>query len=317
MTEINVSVVIGAGIMGHGIAQLMAAQGLKVHLVDRDRACLNRARGWIEDNLSFMIELGEPVEGGPEKVLDNIDFTPDLAGALPEADFVIEAVNEDFELKRRIWISMGLYASSKAVLASNTSSYDINELTATVPFPGRIVGTHWFHPPQITPCVEVIPCSGADPEKVDLVLNFLTWLGKVPTLCKSTPGFVANRIQLALVAEALSLVEEGLAEPEEVDQIVKNSFGFRLGAYGPFEVIDQAGADTYLGVYEYLYKKLGREHFRPSEVLKKQVEMGRLGLKSSGGFYDYEQDAADLVRRDRDRKLYARLRLLHHEAQAG
>jgi 3-hydroxybutyryl-CoA dehydrogenase len=144
-------------------------------------------------------------------------------------------------------------------------------------------------------------------------MEFLTGLGKVPTICKSAPGFVANRIQFALATEAIALVEEGLATPAEVDRIVKSSFGFRLGAYGPFEIMDQAGADTYLGVYQYLEEKLGKVYFKPPKLLEKQVEAGRLGLKSSGGFYDYGPGAADAMRRDRDRKFYARLELLRKE----
>jgi 3-hydroxybutyryl-CoA dehydrogenase len=111
--------------------------------------------------------------------------------------------------------------------------------------PERVIGTHWFHPPPITPCVEVIPCEATSQAAIDWTMEFFIWLGKVPTLCKSAPGFVANRIQLAMAKEALALVEEGLATPAEVDRMVKTSFGFRLGAFGPFEIMDQAGIDTY------------------------------------------------------------------------
>ncbi|UCD77251.1 MAG: 3-hydroxyacyl-CoA dehydrogenase family protein, partial [Desulfobacterales bacterium] len=251
----------------------------------------------------------------PEKaaVLSRINFTTDLEGNLPVADYVLEAVSENFELKRRVWNIMGRKAAPQAILASNTSSYDINELAAGVPNPERIIGTHWFHPPQITPCVEVIPGQGASQANIDLMMNFLTGLGKMPTVCKSAPGFVANRIQMAMAAEAIALVEEGLATPAEVDRIVKSSFGFRLGAYGPFEIMDQAGADTYLGVYEYLYAKLGKPYFKPPRLLSDQVQAGRLGLKTSGGFYDYGPGAADVMRRDRDRKFYARLKLVRME----
>jgi 3-hydroxybutyryl-CoA dehydrogenase len=182
-----------------------------------------------------------------------------------------------------------------------------------VPNPERIIGTHWFHPPQITPCVEVIPSQHASQLNIDLVMGFLTGLGKAPTLCQSAPGFVANRIQFAMAAEAIALVEEGLATPTEVDRIVKSSFGFRLGAYGPFEIMDQAGADTYLGVFEYLYDKLGKTCFQTPRLLEEQVKAGKLGLKTSGGFYDYGPGAANAMRRDRDRKFYARLELVRRE----
>ena len=148
---------------------------------------------------------------------------------------------------------------------------------------------------------------------IDLMLNFLTGLGKMATVCKSAPGFVANRIQFALASEAIAMVEEGLATPAEVDRIVKSSFGFRLGAFGPFEIMDQAGADTYWSVFEYLYDKLGKAYFKPPRLLADQVRAGRLGLKTSGGFYDYGPGAADAMRRERDKKFYARLKLVKQE----
>jgi len=310
---IDTALVVGAGIMGHGFAQLLSMNKIEVFLVDQSVELLDRARGWIVDNLDYMIELGKLKSLEKEAALSRINFTTDLAGNLPKADYVLEAVSENFDLKRDIWKIIGQKAVPGAILASNTSSYDINELAAGVPNPERIIGTHWFHPPQITPCVEVIPSEGASQTNIDVVMEFLTDLGKVPTICKSAPGFVANRIQIAMAAEAIALVEEGLATPAEVDRIVKSSFGFRLGAFGPFEIIDQAGADTYLSVFEYLAEKLGKACFKPPELLKKQVKAAKLGLKSSGGFYDYGPGAADAMRRDRDRKFYARLELVRKE----
>ena len=313
LEKIDSALVVGAGIMGHGFAQLLAMHNMEVFLVDQSDDLLDRARDWIVGNLDYMIELEKLNAAGKETVLSTINFTTDLAGNLPKADYVLEAVSEDFDLKRDVWMTMGQHATPGAILASNTSSYDINELAEGLPNPERIIGTHWFHPPQITPCVEVIPSKHADPSNIDLVMEFLTGLGKVPTICKSAPGFVANRIQMALAAEAIALVEEGLATPAEVDRIVKSSFGFRLGAYGPFEIMDQAGADTYLGVYRYLEQKLDKPYFKPPKLLEKQVKAGKLGLKSEGGFYDYGPGAVDTMRRDRDRKFYARLELVRKE----
>ena len=310
---IETALVVGAGTMGHGFAQLLAMHDIEVFLVDQTVELLDRARDWIGDNLDYMIELEILKISEKEAALARINYTTDLAGTLPKADYVLEAVSENFDLKRGIWQIIGQNAAPGAILASNTSSYDINELAQGVPNPERIIGTHWFHPPQITPCVEVIPSQHADPANIDLIMEFLTGLGKMPTICKSAPGFVANRIQFALATEAIALVEEGLATPAEVDRIVKSSFGFRLGAYGPFEIMDQAGADTYLGVYQYLHDKLGKTYFQTPKLLEKQVKAGRLGLKSSGGFYDYGPGAADAMRRDRDRKFYARLELVRKE----
>jgi len=310
---IDTVLIVGAGIMGHGFAQFLALNKLQVYLVDQTEEFLDRARGWIRDNLDYMIELGELAASEKAATLSRINFTTDLAGNLAAADYVLEAVSENFELKRSVWNIVGQKASPQAILASNTSSYDINELSAGVPNPERIIGTHWFHPPQITPCVEVLPGKDASQANIDLMMTFLTGLGKMPTLCKSAPGFVANRIQFALASEAIALVEEGLATPAEVDRIVKSSFGFRLGAYGPFEIMDQAGADTYWSVFEYLYDKLGKAYFKPPRLLADQVRAGRLGLKTSGGFYDYGPGAADAMRRERDKKFYARLKLVKQE----
>ena len=310
---IEKATVVGAGIMGHGVAQLLAQSGIRVDLIDTGPESLERARGWIQDNLDYMVKLGELAPDAVDGVLDRINLSSDLAASLPGSQYVLEAVSEDFDLKREIWAQLSLNAPAACLLASNTSSYDINELAKDVRGPERIVGTHWFHPPQITPCVEVIPCDAASPECVQWTMDFLDSLGKEPTLCKSAPGFVANRIQIAMAREAIALVEEGLATPQEVDRVVKTSFGFRLGAYGPFEIMDQAGADTCLSVFEYLFSKLPREHFRPPALLREQVAAGHLGLKSSQGFYEYGPGAADAMRRDRDRRFYARLKLARQE----
>ena len=144
-------------------------------------------------------------------------------------------------------------------------------------------------------------------------MAFLERIGKAPTICKSAPGFVANRIQFAMAAEALHIVEEGLATPQEIDRIVKTSFGFRLSGYGPFEVMDQAGLDVYSAIFDYMYEKVGTEQFKPSPVLDKLVKEGRLGLKNGKGFYEYGEGAAEALKRERDEKFYRRLKLYKEE----
>ena len=311
---IKSAVVLGAGVMGHGIAQVLAMTRIRVHLVDCSPASLKRGEKWICDSIDSLIEMGA-WGSSREEVLKFINFKTATDSETENADFYLEAVNEDFDLKRAVWKELGEIAPPGAILASNTSSYDIDALCEGVPHPERVIGTHWFHPPQITPCVEVIPSKQADKSNIDLVMDFLKGLGKIPTLCRSAPGFVANRLQLALAAEAIALVEQGLATPAEVDQVVKTSFGFRLSAYGPFEVMDQAGTDTYLSVFAYLHEKLGAPHFKPPALLENQVKAGRLGLKTSGGFYDYTPGEADEIRRDRDRKLYRRLNMMKSEIE--
>ena len=299
--------------MGHGFAQIFAMNHFSVSLVDENEELLKRARGWIVDNLNYMVELGEIGQERVQPTLSHIQFTTNLKQTASKADYVLEAINENLDLKKRLFQQLGSWTRPHVVLATNTSSFDINELSADTSHPERVIGTHWFHPPQITPCVEVIPSDTTSPEAIEIATTLMRGIGKVPTRCKSAPGFVANRIQLAMAAEALAIVEAGLATPEEVDQIVRTSFGFRLSAYGPFQICDQAGADTYYSIYEYLYEKLKREQMKPSPLLKKQVEQGRLGLKTGRGFYEYGQGAVDAMKRERDRKLYSRLRLFREE----
>ncbi len=313
MREIREVLIVGAGTMGHGFAQIFAMSNFSVWLVDETEDLLKRARGWIEDNLNFMVELGEIGHEKVQPTLSHIRLTTDIKQAASKADYVLEAINENLDLKKRLFQQLGNWTQSHVVLATNTSSFDINELSAVTAHPERVIGTHWFHPPQITPCVEVIPSNATSPEVVEIAMTLMRKIGKDPTRCKSAPGFVANRIQLAMAAEALAIVEAGLATPQEVDQIVRTSFGFRLSAYGPFQICDQAGADTYYSIYKYLYEKLKREQMKPSPLLRKHVEEGRLGLKTGRGFYEYKQGAVEAMKRDRDRKLYSRLRLFREE----
>jgi len=316
MREVREILIVGAGTMGHGFAQIFAMNHFSVWLVDENEELLKRARGWIMDNLNYMVELGEIGQERVRPTLSHIQFTTDLKQAAPKADYVLEAINENLDLKKRLFQQLGNWTQPHVVLATNTSSFDINELSAVTAHPERVIGTHWFHPPQITPCVEVIPSNATSPEAVEIATTLMISIGKVPTRCKSAPGFVANRIQLAMAAEALAIVEAGLATPKEVDQIVRTSFGFRLSAYGPFQICDQAGADTYYSIYQYLYERLKREQMKPSPLLKKQVEQGRLGLKTGHGFYEYKEGAADAMKRERDQKLYSRLRLFREEQKS-
>jgi 3-hydroxybutyryl-CoA dehydrogenase len=303
--------------MGHGFAQIFALNGLDVLLMDQSRELLDRARTWIRQNLEFMVELDLIQSPEIEAALNRISFTSDLDGSAGKADYVLEAITEDLELKKSLFKQLGTAAGPDVILATNTSSYDINELANVTRNPQRVLGTHWFHPPPITPAVEIIPADATSRETIDQAIALMERIGKFPTLCKSAAGFVANRIQFAMAAEALAIVEEGLASPEEVDRIVKSSFGFRLSAFGPFEIADQAGLDTYRAIFEYLYNKLGREQFKPPRILSDLIDQGRLGLKSEKGFYDHEDGAAEALKRKRDSRLYARLKIFRNENKGG
>ncbi len=313
MEDRNPVGVLGSGTMGHGIAQLMATRGKNVFLVDSSKASLETAEAQIRDNLAYMIEIGYLSSADAEAAARRITYGTEWDKLLSQARYITEAVSENLDLKKEIFQTLDKGTADSVVLTSNTSSFDINEIGEKVGRKERVIGTHWFHPPQITPCVEVIPSKHTAKSVIDDTLALLESIGKAPTLCKSAPGFVANRIQYALVAESLAIVSEGLATPEEVDRIVKTSFGFRLSAFGPFEVCDQAGLDVYDTIFRYFHKVFKRDVFKPPRILEEMVGKGRFGLKNGRGFYEYGADAAPRIRRERDKKLYARLKIFAEE----
>lgn len=309
MTDFRRIAVVGAGTMGHGFAQVFAAAGREVVLTDRTAELAERGKRQIEANLPVVVEAGFLHADEVEPLLARIRTTGELADAVADAEFVLEAVFEDLAVKQETWRQLDEHAREDAVLASNTSSFDVNELAAVVTRrPERAIGTHWYNPPPIVPCVEVIPAEATAQETLDATVALLREIGKEPAVTRSVPGFVGNRIQLVMAAEAFRCVEQGIASAEDVDAIVRSSFGFRLGAYGPLRVADLAGLDTYLGVYDYMTERVGDPWYEAPELVRSLVERGRTGVKAAGGVYDYTEEEAARLRAERDRVLYARLR---------
>lgn len=311
-TPINI-LVVGAGTMGHGIAQCAAMRGFTVRVVDQAEPMLRKAETLVADHLGFMVSQGRIGPAAAKEAAARMTYSTDLPGSSTWAGFVFEAVFEDLGVKRELFARLGELTGSEVVLASNTSSFDISKLCEVTRHPERVIGTHWFHPPQITPCIELIPADTTSPETLEKARAVAERLGKSATRCTNSPGFVANRIQFAMAAEAFAIVEEGLATPEEVDRIVKSSFGFRLSAFGPFEIADQAGIDVYKAIFAYLHEHLGRPQFAPPALLDAMVAENRLGLKNGRGFYDYDHEAAEKLRRTRDTRLFDRLALFEKE----
>jgi 3-hydroxybutyryl-CoA dehydrogenase len=238
-----------------------------------------------------------------------VEVADDIPGAVRDVDLVFEAAPEDLGLKHDVLAVCDGAAPLEAVIVSNTSSLPMDELAKSVEHPERFLGMHWFNPPEWTPGVEVIPTAVTDPEVVERVVEFLRRIGKRPAVVASGPGFVANRIQNALFLEALSCVEEGLASPEEVDEVVRSSFGFRLPFFGPFQIADMAGLDVYISVLETLEKGLG-DRFEPPVALRELVEQGRTGTKSGAGFRTYSDEERDRLLLERDRRYAALNELL-------
>ena len=300
--------VVGAGTMGLGVAECFAAAGISVVLTDatpdltrqaKDRLA-RRARGHAGAGL-----LSEEAAGRVESV----ETADDLAGAVSEAALVFEAVPEDIGLKEEILGSCSEAAPDDAVIVSNTSSLPINDLCGFVGRPEGFCGMHWFNPPEWTPGVEVIPAAATEEGVVERLVEFLRSIGKRPAVVGDGPGFVANRIQNALFLEAVRCVEDGLASPQEVDEVVRSCFGFRLPFFGPFQVADMAGLDVYESVLDVLRDGLG-VRFEAPESLRDLVERGRTGTKSGAGFLRYTDEERERLLLERDRRYAALNELL-------
>jgi 3-hydroxybutyryl-CoA dehydrogenase len=318
ISDLKETAVVGAGTMGRGIANVLASNGHRVAIVDRDVTIAEGAKDSIRADLEVAVEEGFLPAGDLESALARITPARDLASAVGGAAFVVEAVPEDVQLKLDVWRRLDDLALEDAILATNTSSFDVNEIANVAPrHRERIVGTHWYNPAHIIPCVEVVPAETTSQQTVDTTIGLLRKLGKEPAVTRSVPGFVGNRIQLVMAAEAFRCVEQGIATAEDVDAIVRSSFGFRLGAFGPLQVSDLAGLDVYLGVYDYLTARCGDPWYEAPELLRELVREGRTGVKSLAGVYDYSSDEADRLRAERDRLLYRQLRVYRDERAAS
>jgi len=300
--------VIGAGTMGLGVAECFAAAGIGVRLTDATpelsweakERLVERARGHAEAGL-----LSAEAAGRAEAV----ETADDAPAASREAELVFEAVPEKLDLKHEILAACSGAAPPDAVIVSNTSSLPMDELAEAVERPERFLGMHWFNPPEWTPGVEVIPAATTGPEVVERVVAFLRDIGKRPAVVGSRPGFVANRIQMALFLEALQCVEEGVASAQEVDEVVRSCFGFRLPFFGPFQIADMAGLDVYSSVLGTLRDGLG-ERFETPNALRELVEQGRIGTKSGAGFLEYSDEERERLLLERDRRYAALNELL-------
>ena len=266
--------------MGLGVAECFAAAGIRVLLTDATPELTREAKGRLVRRTKGHADAGLLAEGAVGRV-EAVETADDVAGAVGDVDLVFEAVPEDIGLKEEILNSCSAAAPRDAVIVSNTSSLPINDLSEFVGRPERFCGMHWFNPPEWTPGVEVIPAVVGD-----------------------GPGFVANRIQNALFLEALRVVEEGLASPQEVDEVVRSCFGFRLPFFGPFQISDMAGLDVYENVLDVLKEGLG-ERFTAPESLRKLVEEGRTGTKSGAGFLQYTDEERERLLLERDRRYAA------------
>jgi len=293
----NISV-IGAGLMGHGIAQIFAARNYSVHLLDIKGELLSKAVESIRSNLSMMAKKGVISESEIDTVISRIKTTTNMGEATSDAQLVIEAVTENLDLKQKVFQDLDQLCPQETILATNTSVFSITEIASEARRRERILGTHFWNPPYIIPLVEIVKGRETSEEAVETTYQLLKNAGKHPVkVMKDIPGFVGNRLQHALWREAISIVENGIAEPATVDEVIKEGFGIRLPVLGPLENADMVGLDLTLAIHDYILKYLNSSP-SPSPLLREKVKRGELGFKTGQGFYTWSVEEAQRSRED-------------------
>jgi 3-hydroxybutyryl-CoA dehydrogenase len=308
---LNRTAIVGAGRMGLGIAESFVIAKLDVTFADATPELCVAARERLIERMRAHAQAGLIDEASAARS-EAVTAASGIASAIDSADLIIEAVTEDIEIKRQVLFACDDAAPEHAIIASNTSSLAINQLVEFVGRQDRFLGMHWFNPPEWTPGVEVIPAAQTQPAVVQRVVRLLESIGKRPSMVHPSVGFVANRLQMALFCEAARCVEEGIASPSQIDEVVRSCFGFRLPFFGPFQIADMAGLDVYEAVVRQHEQAFG-ERFAVPEILSELVREGRRGTTGGGGFYDYPNGAADQLLVDRDRR-YAALGSLLRDA---
>ncbi len=297
---INKTVVIaGAGTMGSSLAQVYALAGWDTVLHNRSESGLRRARELIELNQRTLVTEGIVKAEESERMNRRIRMTTDKA-AFAGAALVVENIVEDLDAKRAFWAEISPLTPAEALLATNTSGLHITEIAEAVTLPERFMGQHWLNPPHLLPLCEIIAGEKTTQENLMKMRELVTGLKKQPVVVKDINGFIINRLQFALLREALFIVDSGTASFEDVDTVLKAGMGLRYAALGPFGVADFGGIDTFEHINSYLNADLCNAA-EGSPRLKAMVEAGRLGVKSGRGFYDYSGERAERAIRERDR----------------
>jgi 3-hydroxyacyl-CoA dehydrogenase len=307
--------VLGAGIMGHGIAQSFLMGGYPVRLYDIQDAILETARAHIRENLELFHEEGLIKRRTIDPAMERLTTTSELAEAVRGSDFVVEAAPESLPLKQELFQQVEALVREDAIIASNTSSLTLTDIGARVTRKERLVITHWFNPPHIVPTVEVVKGERTSEETLETAFSLLERIRKVPVKINvELPGFLVNRIQVAMVREVFDLYEKGVASASDIDKAIKGSIGFRLASIGPLLTADLGGLDLWFRVCENLLPKI-RSSVEPSDAVADMVAKGDFGIKSGKGFYDYASDfskaALDEAVRKRDEEFLRRLKQLY------
>ena len=286
--DVRQVLVIGAGTMGHGIAHVAAQTGYRVRLFDVDAKVLAAGLAKVRSNLEKGVEKGKVTPADRDATLSRLAGVSDLKAGAADADLVVEAVPERMDLKRRIFADLDASAPAHAILASNTSSLSIAEIAAATKRPGRVLGMHFFNPVHLKPLLEIVRTPGTSQDALDAAVAVGKAMGKSVVVVNDSPGFATSRLGIALGLEAMRMVEEGVASPEDIDTAMEKGYGH---AMGPLRTTDLVGLDVRLGIAEHLDRCFPGGRFTPPALLRRMVAEGKLGQKSGKGFYDWTAKA--------------------------
>lgn len=294
-------VIAGAGTMGLSMAQIYAEHFDNVTLYNHRGESLKRAEDKIKSNVETLVDLKSIDRAKADKILSSITYTTST-DCFKDCDFVSENLKEDIDVKDAFYKTISGIAKDDAIISSNTSGLSINRLSESVKNKERFIGMHFFNPPHLVPLVEIIKGDATSDDVADTIFKLSEIIGKKPVIVnKDVLGFAANRIQFAVLREALDLVEKGVVSAEGIDDVMKYGLGFRYACLGPLEVADFGGLDTFYHISEYLIKDLCSTK-EPSKLLKEHFDNNEYGVKSGKGFYDYSNGKDKTATEDRDEK---------------
>ena len=279
--------VIGAGAMGNGIAHAFAQSGYKVQLVDVNKKALNKALLTISKNLDRMVAKGKIEETTKAETLSNISIFTEISEGVEYASLVIEAATENIDLKLKIFRQLDTACSEDTILATNTSSISITQIAAVTSRPEQVIGMHFMNPVPIMPLVEIIAGYSTSEEVLSFTKDLTEGIGKTPVIVNDYPGFVANRILIPMINEAIETLYSGVAGVQEIDTIMKLGMAHPMG---PLELADFIGLDVCLSILEVMYEGFKNPKYAPNPLLINMVQAGKYGIKSGEGFYNYQDN---------------------------
>ena len=278
----NISI-LGTGTMGRGIAYLAALSGFDTFVYDVEAGALDAAKSSLESTLRRGVEKGKVTESDAADAVGRVQYVPDLEPAVSGADLIIEAVPENFDLKKDLFSQADLFCGPETILASNTSSLSITKLASSVERRDRFVGMHFFNPPHLMKLIEIVRGDRTSDDTIAEVREAAEKMGKTPIVVRDTPGFATSRLGVAIGLEAIRMLEEGVASAEDIDRAMELGYNHPMG---PLRLTDLVGLDVRLGIAEYLASTLG-PRFEPPQLLREYVAEGKLGKKAGQGFYKW------------------------------